>query len=79
MAILAFNPLLLASSGYDLFFIAIIVCGLFVALSIVDDHQLRRKPLSIAAAVCAVLVSLGAAAMLAASVFSDLSRWAPVL
>ena len=75
MAILAFNPLLLAWSGYDLFFVAIIVCGLFVALSIFDDDQLRRKPLSIAAAVCSVLVSLGAGAMLAASVFSDLSRW----
>jgi hypothetical protein len=68
------NALLLAWSGYEPFLIAFIVGGLFVALSIWDDHQLRRKPLSRIAAICGVLISLGSGAILATIVFIESSR-----
>jgi hypothetical protein len=74
---LIINSLLFAWSGYEPFLVAFILGGLFVALSIIEDKQLRRKPLSRFAAVCAVLVSLGSAAILAGIACIEWSRWQP--
>ena len=77
MELLLHNAPLLAWSGYEPFLAAFILGGVYVALSIVEDKQLRRKPLSRFAALCAVLVSLGSGAILAAIILIVSSRWPP--